>query len=138
MNQLSILWPMLAQVLLVYLVYLVLGVRRYGAIRTGVAKAQAFKLRSTEPEMSVTAANNVINQFELPVLFYVACLSYVVTDKVTAVPLVLAWLFVISRYVHAYVHVTTNKLLWRSRAFRVGWVLLLVLWLWFAFRLAAG
>ena len=137
MNQTAILWPMLAQVLLVYLVYLVLGVRRYGAIRTGAAKPQQFKLRSTEPEPSVTAANNVANQFELPVLFYAACLSYVVTDKVTAVPLVLAWLFVASRYAHAFVHVTTNKLFWRSRAFQLGWLLLLILWLWLTFSLAS-
>lgn len=138
MNQNAIFWPMLAQVLLVYVVYLVLAARRYGAVRTGTAKPQQFKLRGSEPEPSATASNNVANQFELPVLFYAACLSFAVTQTVSLTPVVLAWLFVASRYVHAYIHVTSNRISLRSRAFQLGWALLLLLWLWFVVRLVSG
>ena len=41
--------------------------------------------------------------------------------------LVVAWLFVVARCIHAYVHVTTNYVPARLRAFIVSIVLLLVL-----------
>ncbi|RUU07161.1 hypothetical protein EOD10_32955, partial [Mesorhizobium sp. M7A.T.Ca.TU.009.01.3.2] len=82
MNQTTIFWPVLAHVLLIYIVYCVLGRRRYGAIRSGEAKAGQFKVRSAEPASSVTVAANLTNQFELPVLFYVLCLTLHLTNGV--------------------------------------------------------
>lgn len=138
MNQAAIFWPMLAQVLLVYIVYTVLSIRRRHAVRSGEARINQFKTRSTEPESSVTAANNIINQFELPVLFYAACLSLYVTSGVSYVALVLAWLFVASRYAHAWFHLTANRVKYRSRAFILGALLLALIWIWFALHLAGA
>jgi hypothetical protein len=135
MNQTAIFWPMLAQVLLVYLVYGVMARRRYGAIRSGEARVGQYKVRTTEPASSVTVANNLINQFELPVLFYVLCLTLHVTNGVNYLTLALMWIFVISRYAHAWVHLTSNNLRLRSRAFYVGAVILLLAWIWFALHL---
>lgn len=137
MNQTAIFWPVLAQVLLVYIVYLVMGRRRYGAVRSGEAKAGQFKTRSTEPASSVTVANNLSNQFELPVLFYVLCLALHETNGVNYLTLALMWIFVASRYAHAWVHLTTNNLRLRSRIFFFGAVILLLSWIWFAFHLLA-
>ncbi|PBB79512.1 hypothetical protein CK218_19370 [Mesorhizobium sp. WSM3879] len=135
MNQTAIFWPMLAQVLLVYIVYLVMLKRRYLAVKSGEAKISQYKVRSTEPASSVTVANNLINQFELPVLFHVLCLALFVTDGVNYLTLTLMWLFVVTRYVHAWVHLTRNYLLHRSRAFFLGAGILLVAWIWFALHL---
>ena len=135
MNQTAIFLPMLAQVLLVYVVYVVMGRRRYVAVKSGEAKVGQYKVRTTEPASSVTVANNLINQFELPVLFYVLCLALHVTNGVNYLTLALMWIFVISRYVHAWVHLTSNNLLFRSRAFFFGAVVLLLAWVWFAFHL---
>ncbi|RWI89738.1 MAPEG family protein [Mesorhizobium sp.] len=135
MNQTAIFWPMLAQVLLVYIVYLVMLKRRYLAVRSGEAKISQYKVRSTEPASSVTVANNLINQFELPVLFHVLCLALFVTNGVNYLTLTLMWLFVVTRYVHAWVHLTRNYLLHRSRAFFLGAGILLVAWIWFALHL---
>lgn len=135
MNQTAIFWPMLAQVLLVYIVYLVMLKRRYFAVRSGEAKISQYKVRSTEPASSVTVANNLINQFELPVLFHVLCLALFVTNGVNYLTLTLMWLFVVTRYVHARVHLTRNYLLHRSRAFFLGAGILLVAWIWFALHL---
>lgn len=135
MNQTAIFWPVLAHVLLIYIVYGVLGRRRYGAIRSGEAKAGQYKVRSTEPASSVTVASNLINQFELPVLFYVLCLTLHLTNGVNYLTLALMWVFVASRYFHAWVHLTSNNLLLRSRAFFLGAVILLLGWIWFALHL---
>ncbi|AMX99918.1 MAPEG family protein [Mesorhizobium ciceri] len=135
MNQTTIFWPVLAHVLLIYIVYCVLGRRRYGAIRSGEAKPAQFKVRSTEPASSVTVAANLTNQFELPVLFYVLCLTLHLTNGVNYLTLVLMWIFVASRYFHAWVHLTSNNLLLRSRSFFVSAVILLLGWIWFALHL---
>ncbi|QND65271.1 hypothetical protein HB777_16095 [Mesorhizobium loti] len=135
MNQTTIFWPVLAHVLLIYMVYGVLGRRRYGAVRSGEAKAGQFKVRSTEPASSVTVAANLTNQFELPVLFYVLCLTLHLTNGVNYLTLALMWIFVASRYFHAWVHLTSNNLLLRRRSFFVGAVILLLGWIWFALHL---
>ncbi|AMX92418.1 hypothetical protein EOA22_29085 [Mesorhizobium sp. M7A.F.Ca.US.014.04.1.1] len=135
MNQTTIFWPVLAHVLLIYIVYCVLGRRRYGAIRSGEAKPAQFKVRSTEPASSVTVAANLTNQFELPVLFYVLCLTLHLTNGVNYLTLALMWIFVASRYFHAWVHLTSNNLLLRSRSFFVSAVILLLGWIWFALHL---
>ena len=49
MNKTAIFWPMIAHVALVYAVYVVLGVRRIGAVRTGGASANQFKTRRPNP-----------------------------------------------------------------------------------------
>ncbi|RWO64931.1 MAG: hypothetical protein EOS17_25655 [Mesorhizobium sp.] len=135
MNQTTIFWPVLAHVLLIYIVYCVLGRRRYGAIRSGEAKAGQFKVRSAEPASSVTVAANLTNQFELPVLFYVLCLTLHLTNGVNYLTLSLMWIFVASRYFHAWIHMTSNNLLLRSRSFFVSAVILLLGWIWFALHL---
>ncbi|TPK74706.1 hypothetical protein FJ930_06755 [Mesorhizobium sp. B2-4-15] len=135
MNQTAIFWPMLAHVLLIYIVYAVLGRRRYFAVRSGEAKAGQYKARSTEPVSSVTVASNLINQFELPVLFYVLCLALHLTNGVNYLTLALMWIFVLTRYVHAWIHLTSNSLRLRNRSFVLGAVVLLLGWIWFALHL---
>jgi hypothetical protein len=52
--------------------------------------------------------------------------------------LVLAWVFVISRIVHAYVHTTSNDLDWRFRVYALGVLALIVMWVIFAVKILAG
>lgn len=138
MNQTAIFWPMLAHVLLVYIVYLVMAKRRYGLVKSGEAKAGQFKLRGAEPEVSATVSNNLMNQFELPVLFHVLCLALYVTNGVNYLTLILMWIFVISRYAHALVHLTSNRVLWRHNAFLAGAVTLGLCWIWFALHIVGA
>ena len=136
MSPTAIFWPVIAQVALTYAVYLLLAKRRYGVVRAGRVQASAFRNRATEPEESAVVANNISNQFELPVLFYAVCLSLFATAGVNMLTVVLAWLFVLSRVAHAAVHVTTNTIRHRARAFQAGWLILGVMWAWFALHLA--
>ncbi|MBZ9705416.1 MAPEG family protein [Mesorhizobium sp. B2-1-8] len=137
MNQTAIFWPVLAQVLLVYIIYVVMGRGRYFAVKSGEAKVGQYKVRSTEPASTVTVANSLINQFELPVLFYVLCLSLHMTNGVNYITLALMWIFVASRYFHAWFHLTSNNLLLRNRSFVLGAVVLALGWIWLALHLLA-
>lgn len=70
----------------------------------GVAKAGGF------PVKLVNRGDNVKNQFELPVAFYAICLLFIATGTTSTLLTTLAWVFVVSRLVHAFVHVTNNKI----------------------------
>lgn len=135
MSPTAILWPMLAHVLLVYVVYLVLGVRRRRAVMSGSTRVGHFKVRAQEPEISATAANNVMNQFELPVLLYALCLALYVTNGVSYVTVLLAWIFVLIRYFHAWIHLTSNNLRLRSSSFALGFLVLGLGWIWLALHI---
>lgn len=132
----AIFWPVIAQVALIHVVYFLMLKRRYRAVRAGLAKPQDYWVPAIEPAPSATAARSLINQFELPVLFFLVCIVFYVTAGVNHAVLAVAWLFVISRFVHAYVHVTSNRLWLRQRLFATGFVFNFVLWVLFAAHIA--
>lgn len=135
MNQTAILWPVIAQVLLVYFIYGLLGVRRASAIRRGSVRISEFRENRNEPPESLFVHNNLLNQFQLPVLFYVACVCLYTTNGSSLVTVALAWLFVVSRYVHAAIQVTSNRIRFRQPAFLSGYIASGGLWLWLSLHL---
>ncbi len=125
-------WPLLAHVLLVYLLYGLLGLRRGKDMREGRVKKSAYRENREEPVESLYVKNSLANQFELPVLFYACCILLYITEADNLVAVVLAWLFVALRYAHAYVHVTSNNLRYRSPLFAAGFLVLAAMWAWLA------
>jgi hypothetical protein len=128
---------MIAQTLLIYCVYLLVSQRRLGAVKAGRAKASDYRIPTIEPEASATAARNLINQFELPFLFYVVCILLHLVNAVSYLVLLIAWLFVISRVIHTVIHTTSNDVRIRRPMFIVGFVLNAVLWIVLAWVLVA-
>lgn len=128
MTQTAIFWPMIAHVALVVILYALLATRRSAAVKAGRAKVSQFRENLNEPQDSLFARNCLSNQFELPVLFHVACLALHVTGGDGAWAVALAWLFALSRYVHAAIHVTSNRIRHRQPAFIVGFLALIALW----------
>jgi hypothetical protein len=128
MNPDAIFWPMIGHVILVYIVYWRMSSARIGAIKRGEAKVSQFRENRNEPEASLFIRNNLTNQFELPILFYPACLALHVAGGVNWISVALAWAFVASRYVHAWIHTTSNRIRYRRPAFLAGFFLLFALW----------
>ena len=128
MNQTAIFWPMIAHVALVIVLYALLGIRRRQAVKAGSARASQFRENREEPPESLFARNSLSNQFELPPLFHIACLALFVTGGAGAVAVTLAWLFVASRYAHAFIHVTSNRIRYRQPAFTAGFVIVALMW----------
>ena len=48
---------------------------------------------------------------------------------------ILSWIFVVARYVHAGIYMTSNNLLRRFAAFNAGALALLVMWVYFALKI---
>ncbi len=121
-------WPLLAQILIPILVLMLNGKRKSDAVKTGdFDREKAAMDNEAWNKPVILTSKNLANQFQLPVIFYVLCLVLANLDAVSKLALGVAWLFVASRYVHAYVHVSTNYVPNRLRAFLLGAVSLLVL-----------
>ncbi|TWF57359.1 hypothetical protein FHW37_1021002 [Neorhizobium alkalisoli] len=131
-------WPMIAHAALVFILYYLLSVRRVAAVKSGSAAAQQFKENLSEPEESLLVHNNLKNQFELPMLFHAGALAIYATNADNIITIVLAWVFVISRYAHSYVHITSNRLRYRRPLFMIGFAATVVLWGWLAVWLATS
>lgn len=135
MNQTAIFWPMIAHVALVFGIYFLIFLRRKAAIQSGSARISQFRENTDEPAESLFVRNNLANQFELPVLFHVVCLALYVVGAAGLFAVVLAWLFVVSRYIHAFIHVTSNRIRYRQPAFSAGFLVLALMWAWLAIAL---
>lgn len=133
-----IFWPMIAQVALVYSIYVLISRRRIQAVKAGSAKTSQFRENQVEPPESLFVRNNLTNQFELPVLFYACCLALNAAGAVNTATLILAWLFVATRVIHAWIHVTTNRVRRRRMMFILGWFILAAMWVALAWKLAMG
>ena len=121
-------WPVLAQILLPIVVLLINGARKKKDLKAGTVDLEKAAMDNEAwGKAVVLTSRNLANQFQIPVLFYVLCLILAGIDGVTSASLLVAWLFVVSRYVHAYVHVTSNYVPMRLRAFISGVVLLVAL-----------
>lgn len=84
--------------------------------------------RSAWPEREKQVSNAFDNQFQLPLLLYVAVFAALYLGP-SLLEVLLAWLFVASRYVHAFVQLTDNHVIRRFGAYTAGLVLLCALWL---------
>jgi hypothetical protein len=125
-------WPIIAHVALVYFLYMLLGYRRRKLVRAGKVRRSNYRENRDEPAEGLFVKNCLANQFELPVIFYACCVLLYITEADNLAAVVLAWLFVALRYLHAFVHVTSNNLRYRSPLFAVGYVVLGAMWLWLA------
>lgn len=138
MNQTAIFWPMMGHVVLVVVLYAMLGLRRKEAVQTGSAKISQFRENQIEPSQSLFVRNAIANQFELPVLFHVVCLGLYATGGAGLAAVVLAWVFTLSRYVHSFIHVTSNRIRFRQPAFMIGFAVVVVMWVLLAVHLLSA
>lgn len=128
MNSEQILWPVVIQIALTVAMFILLGKRKLAAVKSrSVDLRKAALDNSAWPDDVRKVSNNIQNQFQIPVLFYVLCLAISMIDGVSWFVLMIAWCFSLSRIVHAYVHVGSNNVPTRSRVFIFGCVCILIL-----------
>lgn len=128
MNLTNILLPVLVQIVLTLCLFIILGVRKSKAIKSGGVDRKKAALNNTAwPDDVVKVSNNIANQFQTPVLFYVLSIFFHITNSVSAIVLVLAWGYAISRILHAYIHIGSNFVPARLKFFMIGVLCLIVL-----------
>lgn len=117
MNNELILQPMLGMMVLTAVVWFVMYAKRIPAMRNARVPAQTYttpeKAIELLPESVNYSAYNLKNLFELPVLFYALCLFLYVTAAVDMTYVIAAWLFLVFRVLHSFVHCTSNVVMLR-------------------------
>ena len=126
--------PVIVQVLMTLLIYVRLIKVKIREVRAGrVDKTRSALHEEAWGDAVLQINNNIRNQFELPVLFYVMTAILWAMDSVNGLAIAAAFLFVLSRIAHALIHLGSNYVPNRRRTFTVGWwvlmfMALLVLW----------
>jgi hypothetical protein len=139
MTAAAILAPLFVQVALTFFLLFWMAQSRTAALRSGDAHMRDTALGQPNwPPRVQQISNCYHNQFQLPVLFYVLTILAYDLKKADYAFVIMAWVFVISRIVHAYVHVTSNRVPRRFLAFAVGALVLLMMWAIFAIRVLIG
>ncbi|NPA73002.1 MAG: MAPEG family protein [Gammaproteobacteria bacterium] len=129
----ALLLPLLAQIALTFVIGLLAFKARFTAVKQGKVALSYFKHnRGKSPETMLAYGDNYQNQFELPVLFYLLISLLFITEQNSLFFTLGAWVFVISRILHAYIHVTSNAIMPRMQSFVFGFLTLLTLWIGFA------
>lgn len=135
----SLLLPVFVQVALTFFIMFWMGSLRQRALSSGAVKPSDIALRQPNwPTRAQQVANNFQNQFELPMLFYAVVAFILITSTNSIVFVILAWVFVVSRIVHAYIHTGSNDVRPRAMALSVGVVALIAMWVIFAIRILAS
>jgi hypothetical protein len=117
------------------LLFWMVGARR-GALVGGETKIRDIALGQPNwPERATQIGNCYRNQFELPMLFYVLIALALPLRRADLVIVLLSWVFVVTRFAHAGVFVTSNDLNRRSLAWLAGALVLFAMWLYFALKL---
>lgn len=136
MSYATILLPVFVLVFLTFGLMFWMGFSRIGALKRGESKIKDVALGQTNwPPRVQQIHNSYVSQFQLPMLFYVLTVLAMFTRQADYLFVVLAWLFVLTRFVHAYIHTTSNYVRHRFNAFLAGAIILLAMWIIFALRI---
>ncbi|MEQ8601128.1 MAG: MAPEG family protein [Devosia sp.] len=125
-----------AQVLLTLGLLIWMGRERVPRVMRGEIRVADIAVdKSAYPLKARLLSNSFDNQFQLPLLFFVGALAALHFGLLDWFIVGLAWLFVALRYVHAAIHVTTNRVYRRFAAYVAGLAVLALFWLWLVLRL---
>ena len=125
-----LLYPLLIQVGLTFLVWLRMYQTRLAEIQARQIDPNELATRRDSRRLlnNTAAADNFSNQFELPVLFYLAimlALTLMLQDRVIVF---LAWVFVILRVAHAIIHLSYNNVTHRFLVYVAGGLAVIGMW----------
>lgn len=128
MNGNLLLLPVLLQVVITLVAYFLLSRAKTTAARAGLVDETRRGLHDDAwPDAVRQINNNIRNQFELPVLFYVLVLCLWGLGATGWFVQAVAWLFALSRVLHLYVHAGSNYVPLRRRVFMFGFLMVVLL-----------
>lgn len=132
----AVLLPVFAMVLLTFVLLFMTAMARRNDLAGRRVQARDIALGQLAwTPQTQQYGNSYNNQFQLPVLFYVVMTLALITKQADLLFVVLAWVFVALRVVHAFIHVTNNRVMRRGLVFGLGWLVLVAMWIIFALRI---
>tara|TARA_Y100000590_G_C15669364_1_gene995726 strand:- start:1056 stop:1469 length:414 start_codon:yes stop_codon:yes gene_type:complete len=136
MEKTLLLYPAILMMTLTLFLYVKNYLDNVKARKSNDVKFSYFKTyQGTVPEYIVVSRQTLKNQFELPIFFYFIISLIVAVDNVKQLDIIFAWLFVVSRYLHCYIRLTSNYIPNRAKVFQFGMVVLIVWWVIFSYNI---
>ena len=136
MEKTLILYPAIGMMILTLFVYVKNYLNFVKAKKSNAIEFSYFKTYQGEVPDYVTVSRQTLkNQFELPIFFYFLISIILVFDKVSQLDLILAWIFVVSRYLHCYIRLSYNHVPHRAKVFKLGMLVLIVWWVVFLYNI---
>lgn len=131
MSQELIFYPAIAMFALTMFVLFKTGIARNAAVtkrKVDIRFYELYRDDEQEPDELRVLGRHLQNHFEVPPLFYFVVLALYVTEQVSMLSLIGAWLFVGFRIAHTAVHLGGNIVLRRFLVFIASTVSLMLLW----------
>ena len=129
-------FPVIIQVALTLWLYIYLAIAKSRAVKLGDVDEDRRALHDDAWPDSVLQINNCIrNQFEAPLLFYVLIVILWSIGGANIYVHVAAWVFVLSRIGHAFIHTGSNYVPLRRKYFMAGCFILIGLTLFSFYRI---
>jgi hypothetical protein len=127
-------------------VFMLIGLAFFLLLWMTTARTQALRGRETRPkdialgqlnwpERVVQIGNCYRNQFEVPLLFYILIALALPLRRADLFIVLMSWVFVVTRFAHAGIFVTSNNVQQRGLAWLAGVLVLLAMWIYFALKL---
>jgi hypothetical protein len=121
----SLILPMAAHVALTAFLYVLLTAARAPKV-WGIGRRADGTNPWADIEPRISA--NLSNQFEWPLFFYTACVLLMQIQAISALAIMLAWLFVAGRVAHSLVQILTRNIRLRGLVFTVNFLAAMGLW----------
>lgn len=132
----EILLPVFVLIALTFALVIWTGIRRVSVIRGGQVRMKDVALGERNwPEGVAKVGNAYENQLQMPVLFYLLVILALVTRRADFAFVVLSWIFVATRLIHAFLHIGRNYMPHRFYAFLAGVIVLAIMWIMFAVQI---
>src|SRR3954463_2404919 len=131
-----VLLPVFVQVGLTFALLIAMAMGRRRALVSGETKSRDIALGEPNwPKGATQIANCFSNQFEVPVLFYILIALALPLRHADLFIVLMSWVFVVTRFLHAGIFVTSNDVRTRALAWFAGVLVLLAMWLYFALKI---
>lgn len=136
MNQAQIIYPVFALFILTIIVLLKSFRTRVAALKNKEIRMSYFRdFLGEAPNKIQVHSRNFSNLFEIPVYFLAVVLFIFGLQKVDFFYLVYAWLFVVARYIHSFIHLTYNNVNHRLFAYVLGLLIVIIMWVRVVFQI---
>jgi hypothetical protein len=136
MSAQMVLLPVFVLVGLTFALLLWMAVVRRQALVGGETRVRDIALGQPNwPTRATQIGNCFKNQFELPLLFYILIALALPLRHADLFIVLMSWVFVVTRFVHAGIFVTSNDLRRRSLVWFAGVLVVFAMWIYFALRI---
>lgn len=138
MRDAAILYPVFVQVLLTFVIMFWMARERWRAVREGTVVRGEPGTRPVWKGRAGFVSNSFHNQLEVPMLFYAVVAFIILANANDYLMVLLAWIYVALRVIHAGIHTTYNHIPHRFLAFLVSDVVLAIMWFRLAFHVLSS